>query len=113
MGPQGGNLIDHDPDSAKDRRDVKRERVRRTRVVYHIIFKQEAPTDIWWFFSPGRMAVTVGLTLWDYETVKMHMCHVNPEDSAWSLYKRVEVTLNIRYIDFYFKFTFHFKVDNV
>ena len=106
MGPQGGNLIDHDPDSAKDRRDVKRERLRRTRVVYNIIFRQEAPTDIWWYFSPGRMAVAVGLA-------EMHIYHVNPEDSAWSLYKRVEVTLNIRYIDFYLKFTFHFKGDNV
>ena len=94
MGPKGGELIDHDPDSS----DVKRERVRRTRVVYHI-FGQEAPNDIWWFFSPGRMPVVV-MVGW---SGKKHTHHVNPEDSAWSLYKRVEVTLNIRYIDFYFK----------
>ena len=102
MGPKGGELIDHDPDSSNDSRDVKRERVRRTRVVYHIIFGQEAPRDIWWFFSPGRMPVVVmGLN------GKKQTHHVNPEDNAWSLYKRVEVTLNIRYIDFYLKFIFH------
>ena len=85
-----GEFIDHDPDSANDNRDVKRERLRRTRVVYRIIFGQEAPTDIWWYFSPGRMPIVVQ----DFSG-KQHTCHVNPEDSVWSLYKRVEVTLNI------------------
>ena len=102
MGPKGGELIDHDPDSSNDSRDVKRERVRRTRVVYHIVFGQEPPSDIWWFFSPGRMRVAVYVG-WNG---KKHTYHVNQEDSAWSFYKRVEVTLNIRYIDFYLEFTF-------
>ena len=104
MGPKGGELIDHDPDSSNDSRDAKRERVRRTRVVYHIIFGQEAPSDIWWFFSPGRMKVFV-LVGW---TGEKDTHHVNPEDSVWSLYKRVEVTLNIRYLHF----EFYLKVDN-
>ena len=96
MGPKGGELIDHDPDSANDSRGVKRERLRRTRVVYRIIFGQEAPNDIWWYFSPGRMPVVV-MEL----PGKTHTQHVNPEDSGWSLYKRVEVTylLNL-HLDF-------------
>ena len=89
MGKGKGEFIDHDPDSANDSRDVKRERLRRTRVVYQIIYGQEAPNDIWWFFSPGRMPVVV-VDL----SGKEHPCHVNPEDSVWSLYKRVEVTFN-------------------
>ena len=91
MGRSGGELIDHDPDSANDSWDVKRERLRRTRVVYRIIYGQEAPSDIWWYFSPGRMPVVV----WDLSGEK-GIYHVNPEDSVWSLSKRVEVTLNIK-----------------
>ena len=87
-----GEFIDHDPDSANDSRDVKRERLRRTRVVYRIIYGQEAPSNIWWYLSPGRMPVV----LWTLSGER-HTCHVNPEDSVWSLYMRVEVTLNIRY----------------
>ena len=87
-----GEFIDHDPDSANDSHDVKRERLRRTRVVYRIIFGQEAPSDIWWYFEPGSMPIAV-VDLCGNK----HTCHVNPGDSVWSLYKRVEVTLNIGY----------------
>ena len=86
MGPQG--LIDHDPRSAKDRREEKRERLRRTRVVYRILYGHGAPDDIWWYFRPGRMSVDVM-----EPSGRKHTCHVNPEDSVWSLYKRVEVVL--------------------
>ena len=86
MGPQG--LIDHDPRSAKDRREEKRERLRRTRVVYRILYGHEAPDDIWWYFRPGRMPVDVM-----EPSGRKHTYHVNPEDSVWSLYKRVEVVL--------------------
>ena len=89
---KGGELIDHDPDSANDSRDVKRERLRRTRVVYRIIFGQEAPNHIWWYYGPGRMPVFVV-----DPSGNKHTLRVNPEDSAWSLYRRVEVTLSIRY----------------
>ena len=85
-----GEFIDHDPDSANDSSDVKRERLRRTRVVYRIIYGQEAPSDIWWYFNPGRMPVVV-----EEHSGKKHTCHVNPGDSVWSLYKRVEVTFNV------------------
>ena len=90
MGTKGGELIDHDPDSANDSREVKRERLRRTRVVYRIIFGQEAPSDIWWYFSPGRMSVVVM-----EPSGKEHILHVNPEDSAWSLHEGLEVTFSI------------------
>ena len=93
LGPRGGELIDHDPDSANDSRDVKRERLRRTRVMYRIIFGQEAPSDIWWYFSPGRMSVVVI----DASCGKEYTLHVNAEDSTWSLHKRVEVTFSIIY----------------
>ena len=91
MGSKGGELIYHDPNSANDSEDVKRERVRRTRVVFHIIFGHEAPSDIWWFFSPGRMKIFLMDCTGPGEK---HTLHVNPEESAWSLYKRVEVNFN-------------------
>ena len=91
MGPtKGGELIDHDPDSSNDSRDVKRERLRRTRVVYSIIFGHEAPSHIWRYFRPGRMSVVL-VEL----SGKEHTLHVNPEDSFWSLYNRVKVTFSI------------------
>ena len=95
MGTKGGELIDHDPDSANDSSEVKRERLRRTRVVYRIIFGQEAPSDIWWYFSPGRMSVVV----MDYsgKTFKTYTLRVNPEGSAWLLHKGVLVTFSTRY----------------
>ena len=112
MGCKGGELIDHDPDSASDSKNVKRERVRRTRVVYRIIYGEEAPSDIWWYFGPGSKPVVVM-----GQDGKKHTLHVNPEESVWSLYKRVEVTLNIAYIYcaakeyFYLKFLILFEND--
>ena len=38
LGPKGGDLIDHDPDAADDEPAEKLERVRRTTVVYKILF---------------------------------------------------------------------------
>ena len=92
MGPKGGELIDHDPDSANDSEDVKRERVRRTRVVFHIIFGHEAPSDIWWFFSPGSLRLKA--LVWSGEE---HSIFVNPGDTTWSLEKRIEVIFRNRF----------------
>jgi len=47
LGLRGGDLIDHDPDAAKDDPEEKRERLRRTWRVYRILFGQEAPYNIW------------------------------------------------------------------
>ena len=38
LGPKGGDLINHDPDAADDEPAEKLERVRRTTVVYKILF---------------------------------------------------------------------------
>jgi len=60
MGPRGGgDLIDHDPDAAQDDPDEKKERLRRTKVVYHILFGHVAPYKIWQTITSGEMSLFV------------------------------------------------------
>ena len=83
----GEGLIDHDPGAARDSQEEKRERLRRTRVAYKIIFGHPAPSSIWWFFNPGSLRLKAML-LWSGEE---HSIFVNPGDTTWSLEKRIEV----------------------
>ena len=55
MGPQGGDLIDHDPNAANDDPAEKSERLRRTKAVYQILFGHEAPNELWQSFTSGDM----------------------------------------------------------
>ena len=87
-----GGLIDHDPDAARDSQEEKRERLRRTRVVYKIIFGHPAPSHIWWFFSPGSLRLKA--LVWSGEE---HSIFVNPGDTTWSLEKRIEVIFRNRF----------------
>ena len=48
----GGQIIEHDPRAAYDDPVEKSERLRRTKVVYKIIFGEEAPIKFW----PGARA---------------------------------------------------------
>ena len=58
LGPKGGDLIDHDPAAAEDEPSEKYERLRRTKVVYKILFGHEAPLKIWaWNCEPGEVLV--------------------------------------------------------
>ena len=88
----GEGFIDHDPDAARDSQEEKRERLRRTRVVYKIIFGHPAPSHIWWFFSPGSLRLKA--LVWSGEE---HSIFVNPGDTTWSLESRIEVSFGNRF----------------
>ena len=59
MGSKGGDLIEHDPDAAQNDSVEKMERMRRTRVVYSILFGREAPYGIWQNITSGKMELFV------------------------------------------------------
>jgi len=56
---KGGDLIDHDPDAAKDEPEEKRVRLRRTWVAYRILFGEEAPYNIWRGITSGHVQMFV------------------------------------------------------
>ena len=86
MGSKGGDLIDHDPDAAQDDQVEKMERVRRTRVVYSILFGHEAPDKIWQSFTSGQMELFVK-TL----TGRSLSLLVDPKETVEYLKARIEV----------------------
>ena len=87
MGSKGGDLIDHDPDAAQDDQVEKSERVRRTRVVYSILFGHEAPHKIWQSFtSAGTMQLFVKTLTGSTVTFK-----VDPKETVENLKMRIEV----------------------
>ena len=55
MGPQGGDLIDHDQNAANDDTVEKSKRLMRTKAVYQILFGHEAPNELWQSFTSGDM----------------------------------------------------------
>ena len=82
-----GDLIDHDPDAAQDDQVEKSERVRRTRVVYSILFGHEAPHKIWQSFtSAGTMELFVKTLTGSTVTFK-----VDPKETVENLKMRIEV----------------------
>ena len=87
MGPKGGDLIDHDPDSADDNPADKLERLRRTKVAYGFLFGEKPLGNIW-AYAPGHMAV-----FFKDLQLKHFKCLVNPEDTVGTLKLRHQVNL--------------------
>ena len=89
MGPRGGgDLIDHDPDAAQDDPDEKKERLRRTKVVYHILFGHVAPYKIWQTITSGEMSLFVRTM-----TGQAFNLFVDPNETVEYLKLRIEVNL--------------------
>ena len=88
LGPTGG-VIDHDPDAANDDPVQKRERVKRTQVVYRILFEQEAPDDLWRDIAPapGPGSCQIFVKMIDGKTATFE---VNLEEAVSSLMLRIE-----------------------
>ena len=88
MGPTGG-VVAHDPDAANDDPVQKRERVKRTKVVYRIIFQQEAPDDLWRDIAPapGPGSCQIFVKLTDGKTATFE---VNLEEAVSYLMLRIE-----------------------
>ena len=86
MGANGGDIIHHDPDAAQDDQGEKSERVRRTRVVYSILFGHVAPHKIWQSFTSGQMELFVK-TL----TGRSLSLLVDPKETVEYLKARIEV----------------------
>jgi len=86
FGPKGGDLIDHDPAAAEDEPSEKYERLRRTKVVYKILFGHEAPPEIWaWSSEPGEVLVFL-----KQMTGKTSRVHVDLIESVAHLKCRVQ-----------------------
>ena len=86
MGANGGDIIHHDPDAAQDDQGEKSERVRRTRVVYSILFGHVAPDKIWQSFTSGQMELFVKTLTGRTVTFK-----VDPKETVEYLKARIEV----------------------
>ena len=90
LGPSGGDLIDHNPADADDDPAEKYERLRRTTVVYKILYGQDAPSKLWgWSFLPGEMPLFVKML-----TGKKMQFHVDPRESLAYLKLRIQVNIN-------------------
>ena len=81
-----GDLIDHDPDASQDELFEKLERMRRTRVVYSILFRHVAPHKIWQSFTFGQMGLFLK-TL----TGRTVTFYVDPNEAVEYLKARIEV----------------------
>ena len=107
LGPKGGDLIDHDPAAAEDEPSKKYERLRRTKVVYKILFGREAPPEIWaWSSEPGEVLVSL-----KQMTGKTSRVHVDLIESVAHLKCRVQViNLYIKYNRVLFAYEFLKKI---
>ena len=87
LGRRGGELIDHDPGAAKDDPAEKWERLRRTLLVYRILFGQKAPYKIWGevFPGPGTCQLFVKMLTGKTETFR-----VNLEEAVWYVMLGIE-----------------------
>jgi ubiquitin C len=56
---EGVECIDHDPGQEQDSWKDKIERLKRTTLVYELIYNEAAPNDIWRIIGPGNIQIFV------------------------------------------------------